>query len=106
MELKGFSSYGPQSLELRRSVAVSRRLCLWQQVGSNSLTRDGTPAPDLGAWSLSQWITREVPPLGLKQIKNLNVLSVAPIGEATYSSLQSEVKKKEIKLRSAVPAVV
>ena len=85
---------------------MSRKLCLWQQVGSNSLTRDGTPAPDLGAWSLSQWITREVPPLGLKQIKNLNVLSVAPIGEATYSSLQSEVKKKEIKLRSAVPAVV
>ena len=79
---------------------------MWQQVGSNSLTRDGTPAPDLGAWSLSQWITREVPPQGLKQIKKLNVLSVAPIGEATYSSLQSEVKKREIKLRSAVPAVV
>ena len=106
MELKGYSSYGPWSLELMHSVAVSCRLCLWQQVGSNSLTRDGTPAPDLGAWSLSQWITREVPPLGLKQIKNLNVLSVAPIGEATYSSLQSEVKKKEIKLRSTVPAVV
>ena len=75
-------------------------------MGSNSLTRDATPAPDLGAWSLSQWITSEVPPQDLKQIKNLNVLSVAPIGEATYASLQSEVKKKEIKPRSAVPAVV
>ena len=62
-------------------------------MGSNSLTRDATPAPDLGAWSLSQSITREVPPPGLKkQIKNLNVLSVAPIGEATYSSLQGGVK--------------
>ena len=78
---------------LRRSAAGSRRLCSRQQVGSNSLTRDATPAPDLGAWSLSQSITREVPPPGLKkQIKNLNVLSVAPIGEATYSSLQGGVK--------------
>ena len=58
-------------------------------MGSNSLTRDATPAPDLGAWSLSQSITREVPPPGLKK---LNVLSVAPIGEATYSSLQGGVK--------------
>lgn len=32
---------------------------------------------------------QEVPPPGLKkQLKNLNVLSVALIGEATYSSLQ------------------
>ena len=43
----------PWTVELRHSVAVSRRLCSWQQVGSNCLTRYGIPAPDLGAWSLS-----------------------------------------------------
>ena len=43
---------------------------------------------------LSHSVTREVPPQGLKkQIKNLNVLTVAPIGEVTYSSFQSKLKK-------------
>ena len=31
----------------------------WWHVGSSSLTRDQTQAPALGAWSLSQWTTRE-----------------------------------------------
>ena len=33
---------------------------LWH-VGSSSLTRAGTLAPALGAWSVSHWMTREVP---------------------------------------------
>ena len=94
LRAQSISSCGPWSLELTCSVAESHRLCSWQQVGSNYLTRDGTPGPDLGAWSLSHSVTREVPPQGLKkQIKNLNVLTVAPIGEVTYSSLQSKLKK-------------
>ena len=33
----------------------------WRHMGSSSLTRDWTQAPELGAQSLSHWTTREVP---------------------------------------------
>ena len=39
------------------SGAQGLQSCL-QHVGSSSLTRGGTQAPALGAWSLSRWTTR------------------------------------------------
>ena len=45
--------------------SYSLHCCMWdlQHVGSSSLTRDWTQAPVLGAQSLSQWTTRDVPNL-------------------------------------------
>ena len=49
-------------------------------VGSSSLTRDGTWAPELGAQSLNRWTTREVQPLLLllHRDSDCQILTVSP----------------------------
>ena len=61
----GLSSCGTQALERMGSVVVARRLScsMWDLI---SLTRDESRPRALGAWSLNQWTTREVPESVLK----------------------------------------
>ena len=54
----GLPSLGSQSLTRLKRLSSSSRSSMWYL---SSLTRDGIRTPCIRRWSLSHWITREVP---------------------------------------------